>query len=762
MDIRRFFRKRSSPESASATPQQPDATVISTTRTRDTFSADQPIHTQAEDRFNRSPFAEQVAATVALRKEVSSLVIGIYGPWGDGKTSVLNLMEGALRRDASIVPIRFNPWYFQSQEQLIRGFFATVADGLGRSLPSRTAELGSLLERYGFLVSLASVTVAGIVQLNPGQAVQDLGKRLSTVELETLRVRLETILQESGKRAIILVDDIDRLDRPEIQSIFKLIKLSAGFERTAYVLAFDDDIVADSLGEKYGAGGSEAGRAFLEKIVQVPLHLPPAERLALRQLAFEGVDAALNASGIVLSEDDVQAFGRHFVDGLEPRLQTPRQAKRYANAVSFALPLLKGEVHPVDQLLVEGIRVFYPRLYSIIRDNPDVFVPPASSVDNPALKERTQHVLQEGVVGLGAREQKSLQELLQVLFPRLKGVLGNMHYGSDWDARWAKEKRIRSDQYFSRYFQYSVPPRDIADSTVTTLISTAAGGDISGLAVQLSAVAQKGALPRLIEKLRAQEDVIEEAAAFTLALAVATNTELLPREKGVFSSIASTFAQAAVFVAKLVRRATSADKREGAARQIVSVAPIPFALECFRWFRVDKEDEEQRIVSTAVEKELGQTLATRIADGTTAQRPYAAYPQDVATVFWVWHMYGTAGAVAAYLTTTFATNPAEVPRFLASFVGEMWGMESGLSRKADFGRESYDLIASLISPDILLEHLKTLYGQAVITPSAYHQSDDVSLEEQASRQFAFIHQKVVAEKSAATVASPPKPEDQRS
>jgi hypothetical protein len=45
----------------------------------------------------------------------------------------------------------------------------------------------------------------------------------------------------------------------------------------------------------------------------------------------------------------------------------------------FALPLLKGEVHPVDQTLLEGIRVFYPRLYMIIRDNPDMFLPDGSS-----------------------------------------------------------------------------------------------------------------------------------------------------------------------------------------------------------------------------------------------------------------------------------------------------------------------------------------------------------------------------------------------
>ena len=40
-----------------------------------------------------------------------------------------------------------------------------------------------------------------------------------------------------GKRVIVLVDDIDRLDRREIQAIFMLVKLSASFDFTSYVLA---------------------------------------------------------------------------------------------------------------------------------------------------------------------------------------------------------------------------------------------------------------------------------------------------------------------------------------------------------------------------------------------------------------------------------------------------------------------------------------------------------------------------------------------
>ena len=58
------------------------------------YASDQPIATRADDRFNRAPFATRMADTIATRVDPASIVIGLYGPWGDGKTSVLEMMEG--------------------------------------------------------------------------------------------------------------------------------------------------------------------------------------------------------------------------------------------------------------------------------------------------------------------------------------------------------------------------------------------------------------------------------------------------------------------------------------------------------------------------------------------------------------------------------------------------------------------------------------------------------------------------------------------
>jgi predicted KAP-like P-loop ATPase len=429
---------------------------------------DQPLSDPALDRFRRWPFAERIAATIAGLSDPASIAVGVYGPWGDGKTTVLNYIHEALAGRADIVTVRFNPWRFTDESQLIRSFFDTVAEALGKSLTGAKEVLGNLLSTYGGLLA----AIPGV----PGDAAAKIGQGLSTVHLDDLKERVAKVLRESGKRLVVLIDDIDRLDEAEIHALFKLIRLSADFDHTAYVLAFDEEIVAASLAGRYAGGRPGSGRDFIEKIVQVPLHLPPVDPTALRGLCFEGVDAALAQAEIQLEEDDVNRFVRHFVVGLETRLATPRMAKRYANALTFALPLLKGEVDPVDQLLVEGMRVFYPSLYEYVRRHPDVFLgtSAAGGQNNEPIRQRTQAARDEALAALNGREAAAASELLAALFPRFHGLLGNTTYSHHFDDIWAREQRVASAGYFARYFSYAIPPGDFPDRQIEEFLSFAA------------------------------------------------------------------------------------------------------------------------------------------------------------------------------------------------------------------------------------------------------------------------------------------------
>jgi hypothetical protein len=702
------------------------------------YSADTPISAPSEDRFGRSAFAERIAFTLAGHRDRSSLVVGIYGKWGEGKTSVLHLMQQALADRRGVVVASFNPWRFKSEEDLLLGFFQTLAAAVGASLPTGKERFGELLGEYGFILSgAASAATLGALDLSG--SVEKIVEKLSSSSLEERKARIEELLEKAGLRVVVIIDDIDRLDRAEIQAIFKLVKLSAQFRSISYILAFDDEVVAQSLGEKYGSGDTEAGRRFIEKIVQVPLRLPRADQIQLRRLTFDGIQAALDECGIQLSQDAVNVFSRYFIDCFDDVLTTPRHAKLYGNSVLFALPLLKGEVDMADLLLLEAIRVFYPRLHEVIARNEALF---AGSSRNERTPEGTDPVdalvdkaLEEHPASLRSRVRS---RLLGHLFPRV----GSMTYGSEWEVRWANEQRACSSQYFSRYFSYGVFARDVSDQDVARFIS-AAGAEDSGQMEQVwSRAVQGGAIEQLVRKLRHREDKMPADKAIAIALFVAHHAEQLPKRDS--EPFNFTGMQPAILVRKLLMNVQKPEERLSAAKTVLEqCSSLSYAGEIFRWMRTeDKEPDEERLMSQADEQQLGGVLAARIA-AHASEGPLYKLESDCPLLFYIWRKYGDPSEAADHLAESLKQNPENASALIECYVGRAWSMETGIPHAADFSREGYNNVAELVDPAMVVEALVAAFGD--IGADDFHAKDDADPVLMHAHQFAWIHRKVLGE-----------------
>lgn len=739
----RFFKKKArqptKAEAPLADPPVAEATPAEREHAKDQYIADQPIASKSEDRFNRAPFATRIAQTLASRSDPSSIVVGLYGPWGDGKTSVLEIMQEELMTHDEIIVVRFNPWHFQTEDLLLRGFFATLADAMGRSLPSMKEKAGSLLQKYGSVLSLASLSIGGVVQVSPGEAAKGLGDAMSNVGLDELRSRIEGMLDEAQKRLVILIDDIDRLDRDETHVVFKLVKLSASFRHTAYVLAFDDAVVSAALGERYGAGGAAAGRAFLEKIIQVPLHLPPVDENSIRHVALEGVDNALNHASISLTQPQVDAFVRHFDDALLPRIETPRRAKLLANALLFALPILRGEVNPSELMLIEGIRVIYPELYAAIRDNPVLFLQgerEARRNQRHDAVSRIDTLIQQATLTLSDDERAVLRSrLLEPLFPRI----GSMGYGDEWDSIWAREQKVCSIQYFKRYFTYSVPVGDVPDSHVAALCESAAQASPAERRALLEAFAARQGLPRVVARLRQREDTITVEQATALIATFAANGDLLPRERGMMV-IADTRAKAGMLIGGLLRQIPSPEDRQAEAERAIRMAtPIGFAMECIRWIQnYEDTPPERRVIADEGEAPLREILTARIEEANKEAPLYTSHPKDAPYLYWAWAQGTSQEHVREQIVTKFEAHPEELDSFLASYVGEAWGMESGLPRPADFRREQYNSVTHVLPGEYIAANLRQRYGPELDTPQEYP-VETMAQSRRIAHQFMKIH-----------------------
>lgn len=126
------------------------------------LSPDLPIAKLEEDGLNRGSFAESLAKTLVQYSFPSSLTIGLYGEWGSGKTSLLNMVfENVERIDDGVVVLRFNPWLCSDSKQLVTQFFKQMATAI--KLKKRAADKAwELIDQYADILGATSVIpVAG-------------------------------------------------------------------------------------------------------------------------------------------------------------------------------------------------------------------------------------------------------------------------------------------------------------------------------------------------------------------------------------------------------------------------------------------------------------------------------------------------------------------------------------------------------------------------------------------------------------------------
>lgn len=721
------------------------------------FSNDLPLRQKADDKLNRAPFAERIAGVLRDIRPGGNMVIGIHGPWGDGKTTVLNLIRAELEATEAAIVLEFNPWRFTDEPAMLRGFFGALAETIRAKITTKAEDIAGWIEEVGQYAAWADGRLEKIV---------DVAGKKASAGLETLRLRLSDALSKSGKRIVVLVDDIDRLDKHETYTLFRLIKACADFPNVCYVLAFDDVAVARSLGERYGNGDEASGRAFLEKIIQVPLKLPVAAKEDLRALCFAQVESALNAAGIELSREEVSAFISGFDHGVSAELDTPRAAKRYGNGLMFSLPMLKGEVNTVDLLLLEALRAFYPSAYECVRSNQEDFC--GVEGGRAALKKderpRAETLLKPILESMDSESQGALKSLIMNLFPRAQASYRNMSFGSEWVANWTKGRRVSSPDYCPRYFSYAIPRNDIRDSEIESLVESAAKGKTDDVQHLFERHLADGRAARLIEKLRAGEDNVATEAARSLSVALARAAKLLPNHPAWFSP-GQPPSQAGILISHLICRLPPGDARVALAKDIVESAdPLWFGAESMRWMNVthDADKAEANALTDGELNAVRETLVTRVKQ--RAKDGHALFDSDVPQeqlLLFEWRRREGRDPVQAHLRSVFQNDSKKITAFLATMAPRAWGMGDALPRIGDLDSSVLKNIEFIYDLDELLALIREHCPGDFEDPQRFH-DHDTPVEKRLAEQFVLSY-KAIREKEAspATEANSPEPNTEK-
>ncbi|CAN5732673.1 hypothetical protein BH09ACT7_BH09ACT7_45480 [soil metagenome] len=352
-----------------------------------------------------------VVEEIVLRRDLDPITVGVNAPWGGGKTTVLHLLKQRLDPREDVLCLLISPWEYDNKTDPTTALIDEVLAGLEKALKEPQSRFDKIKEglhklrrRVSFakamkLAASSALTatlpgVGGLIDLFDENAEKK--EEPSDPTLQGFRTQFQELMADPGMapldRVVVLVDDLDRSLPDTVVEALEAIKLFLSVKGMAFVIAADEDNVANAIGRRLATTGQPiTARNYMEKIIQVPVRVPALSRdqteeyLALLMLTDHGQLTEL----IKRIKDTRPAGGRQLAERLGDALpddrreqislaqqltpllhrQTtgnPRRIKRFLNAywlrTSFAAARrIKLEPEALAKLMLAELH--YPELF---------------------------------------------------------------------------------------------------------------------------------------------------------------------------------------------------------------------------------------------------------------------------------------------------------------------------------------------------------------------------------------------------------------
>jgi len=260
---------------------------------------DQPIEDLARDYLGLMPWATMIAS--AAIGTPGPFTIGVHGPWGYGKTTLLRLAKALIERDnQNAVTVWFNAWQYEREVHPLFPLIAAVADEIerkskvGEKVQARLGKVGLSLRalargmKFKAEVGMPLLGKVG-AEFDADKALEAeelLGKQTNPLQGEMLYHSafrtLEKEAREDSKgerpQIVVFVDDLDRCQPEKAVSLLESIKLILSQPGFIFVIAVDRGVIESYLEKRYveqcGDQTSGRGRLYMDKIVQLPIYIP--------------------------------------------------------------------------------------------------------------------------------------------------------------------------------------------------------------------------------------------------------------------------------------------------------------------------------------------------------------------------------------------------------------------------------------------------------------------------------------------------------
>lgn len=335
-----------------------------------------------KDLLNFSRYAGPLAGLIADSRTQTPLTIGIYGHWGNGKTTLMRLIRQALPR-GKFIHVEFVPWLYGSEANLLIPLLQTIHDTLEENplehFKNSAARISAITARIAAALAIKTLSAGQVSLKDVDEEYQRFNGANGPINSSIAKLRDELrrtvgeITDKGRGRLVIYVDDLDRCLPSKIIELLESLKLFLDIPNTVVLLAVDCEIVEygirahykdfDFTPDKLGSLTAD----YLDKMIQLPIYLHPLEREEMCSY----LDGLVKESKFQLPNEILDLL-------IACLLPNPRKIKRVLNLLSLHSKVVdsgrfrKEDFSPAIFARMVLLQQQWPELYSWVRVYPNI------------------------------------------------------------------------------------------------------------------------------------------------------------------------------------------------------------------------------------------------------------------------------------------------------------------------------------------------------------------------------------------------------
>lgn len=407
------------------------------------YFSDYPIDNEEDDLLNRSSFSRNLANTlINLQMSGESIVIGLQGKWGSGKTSILNLVIKELKKEdenkqthESLIKslilswsffkkdenkqehryniFEFHPWLYPETNDLIQLFLAELKLNFIKNNTSKQNFLyklsnklnlsnklifgslwiliggillliGYFFQRFISLLPFIWWVIFGVIhfipKLNQYIDISRLNFPIRYISEDEIPIQFEKKCDQILKSMgnTKLIVFIDDIDRLTPKNIKQIFKLVKTVTRLKNV------IYILSFDREYVENSLKEEipdiTEFLEKIIQIPIEIPKIDEQNL-QIIFHKKFKKLITNHYLKRDEINPAEIRFPFAYAEDYIKNIRDINRFINTLNFYLTSNINNVNIIDFSLITLLNIYETEIYYEISNNKKLLV------DSPSINK---------------------------------------------------------------------------------------------------------------------------------------------------------------------------------------------------------------------------------------------------------------------------------------------------------------------------------------------------------------------------------------